>query len=183
MLRYLTLLCAAVFLTLLIGGRDQGQVRQGLLQEPIHAPLPAEPPRALADAGKLPPPAPDVAMATFVPVATPEPALPAAPPAPVAAAVAPAPAAAAADGGVFSLADTPAAGAAAGPVVGLRWVQASAINVREGPGTGYGVAGRLTRGEAVTVVADAGDGWLRIRIEGDGLEGFVAARLLTETAP
>jgi uncharacterized protein YgiM (DUF1202 family) len=45
------------------------------------------------------------------------------------------------------------------------------------------VAGRLTRGEAVTVVADAGDGWLRIRIEGDGLEGFVAARLLTETAP
>jgi uncharacterized protein YgiM (DUF1202 family) len=84
---------------------------------------------------------------------------------------------------VFSLADTPAAGAAAGPVVGLRWVQASAINVREGPGTGYGVAGRLTRGEAVTVVADAGDGWLRIRIEGDGLEGFVAARLLTETAP
>jgi hypothetical protein len=180
MWRYLTLLCAALFLTLLIGGRDQGQVRQGLLQEPIHAPLPAAAPRALADADKLPPPAPDVAMATFVPVATPEPALPAEPPAPVAAAAAPAPAA---DGGVFSLADTPAVGAAAEPAGGLRWVQANAINVREGPGTGYGVAGRLTRGEAVTVVADAGDGWLRIRIEGDGLEGFVAARLLTETAP
>jgi uncharacterized protein YgiM (DUF1202 family) len=97
--------------------------------------------------------------------------------APVAEAAAPAPAPA--QDAVFSLADTPAAAEGAA----LRWVSANAINVREGPGTGHGIAGRLTRGEAVTVVADAGDGWVRIRIEGDGLEGFVASRLLTDKAP
>jgi uncharacterized protein YgiM (DUF1202 family) len=80
---------------------------------------------------------------------------------------------------VFSLADTPAVQESAA----LRWVSANTINVREGPGTNHGVAGRLSRGEAVTVVADAGDGWVRIRIEGDGLEGFVAARLLTDKSP
>ena len=33
------------------------------------------------------------------------------------------------------------------------------------------------------MVDDTGDGWLRIRIEGDGIEGYVAARLLTDRAP
>lgn len=188
MWRYLTLLCAGLFLVMLIGGRDLGQVRQGLLTPPIHQPLNA-PSSAIAETDKVP--APDVAMASFVPVATPAPAeAPAqAQPAPAAAVEtvaapasaepAPAPVLEPAQDAVFSLADTPAADASAA----LRWVSASAINVREGPGTSHGVAGRLTRGEAVTVVADAGDGWVRIRIEGDGLEGFVAARLLTDSAP
>jgi Bacterial SH3 domain len=179
MWRYLTLLCAGLFLVFLIGGRDAGQVRQGLLTQPIHQPLNA-PKTALAEAGKLP--QPDVAMANFVPVATPAPAEPPAQalPAPVEASAPAEPAAPApVQDTVFSLADTPAADEPAA----LRWVSANAINVREGPGTSHAVAGRLTRGEAVTVVADAGDGWVRIRIEGDGLEGYVAARLLADKAP
>jgi hypothetical protein len=44
------------------------------------------------------------------------------------------------------------------------------------------VLGRLTRNEAVLeVVAGAGpDGWSLVRIEGDGIEGYVATRLLRE---
>lgn len=207
MWRYLTLLAAGIFLTFAIAGRDHGQTRFGLQMEPIHAPLPKRasgaPPATESVAANAP------AMADLVPVAAPAQPEPR-PALPVAETVVPAPAAAPAvvaaaepveeappppPSPVFSLADIqPAAPEAeATPAVqpdtqpapssAVRWVSANAINVREGPGTSYGVAGRLTRGEAVAVVADAGDGWVRIRIEGDGLEGFVAARLLTEQAP
>lgn len=216
MWRYLAVLCVGLFLTLLIAGKDAGQVRQGLLLEPIHKPLGA--PETTAVAAKAPAPKADadVAMATFVPVAAPAAAPepePVAAPEPVPVAVTPdaelpalslafeepvgdllAPEPARASN-VFSIADTPpadpaaqqpaakpAAETAAAPA-GILWVSANSVNVREGPGTDFGVAGRLTRGEAVTVVGDAGDGWLRIRIEGDGLEGFVASRLLSAAAP
>ena len=42
------------------------------------------------------------------------------------------------------------------------------------------VLGRLVRGEAVTGAAVGTDGWARIRIEGDGVEGYVASRYLTD---
>ncbi len=61
----------------------------------------------------------------------------------------------------------------------IRRVLAQAINVRSGPSTGDAVLDRLRSGEEVLVVADAGDGWVQIRIEGDGIEGYVAARLLS----
>jgi len=41
----------------------------------------------------------------------------------------------------------------------------------------------LTRAEAVTVVSAEQDGWVKIIIEGDGLEGFIAARLLSDRDP
>jgi hypothetical protein len=218
MWRYLAVLFVGLFLTLQIAGKDEGQMRQGLLQEPIHKPLGAPAPKAVAETAPAAKAEADVAMATFVPVAAPaaapEPA-PAPEPEPVPVAVTPdaplpslslafeepatdilAPAPARASN-VFSIADTPpanpdaalpvaepvAATAPAAAPAGILWVSANSINVREGPGTDYGVAGRLSRGESVTVVGDAGDGWLRIRIEGDGLEGFVASRLLVATPP
>jgi uncharacterized protein YgiM (DUF1202 family) len=55
--------------------------------------------------------------------------------------------------------------------------------VRQGPSTAYEVVGRLVRAEAVSVIAPEVDGWVRIAIEGDGLEGFIAARLLSQTDP
>lgn len=60
-------------------------------------------------------------------------------------------------------------------------VNASGLNVREGPGTGYAVLGRLKRGDEVLVVVEpeASGGWALIRIEGDGVEGYVSGRLLT----
>ena len=60
-------------------------------------------------------------------------------------------------------------------------VTADRLNVRQGPSTGDAVVGQVTGGEEVTVVsADAGDGWVMIRIEGDGAEGWVASRFLTQ---
>jgi uncharacterized protein YgiM (DUF1202 family) len=69
--------------------------------------------------------------------------------------------------------------AAAGRVL---FVSAASANVRKGPGKDHAVLGRLTRNEAVLeVVAGAGpDGWSLVRIEGDGIEGYVATRLLRE---
>lgn len=62
---------------------------------------------------------------------------------------------------------------------GQLWeVTANRLNVRAGPSTGQGVVDQLTRGEQVLVVSDSGADWVRIRIEGDGVEGWVARRLL-----
>ncbi len=73
--------------------------------------------------------------------------------------------------------------APADPAPRLMWVRATAANLRDGPSADTAVLGRLTRDEAVTVVAEAPDGWLRVRLEGDGGEGYVAARLLTDSDP
>lgn len=64
----------------------------------------------------------------------------------------------------------------------LLTVAASAANVRQGPGTTFGVVGSLTQGEQVLVVEEDApvEGWSRVRLEGDGLEGYIATRLLTE---
>ena len=62
---------------------------------------------------------------------------------------------------------------------GQLWeVAANRLNVRAGPSTGQGVVDQVTRGEQVLVVSDSGSDWVRIRIEGDGVEGWVARRLL-----
>ncbi len=65
----------------------------------------------------------------------------------------------------------------------VAYVTASSVNVRDGPGTTFGVLGRLERGDAATVVWTDDTGWARIRIEGDGIEGFVSADYLSATAP
>ena len=64
----------------------------------------------------------------------------------------------------------------------LLTVSARAANVRQGPGTDFGVVGSLTQGEQVLVVIEdmPVDGWSRVRLEGDGVEGYIATRLLSE---
>lgn len=66
----------------------------------------------------------------------------------------------------------------AGPAMEIRRVQVSGANVRSGPSTGFGVVGRVGQGEEVEVVESAGNGWVRIRIQGDGIDGWMAERLL-----
>lgn len=63
---------------------------------------------------------------------------------------------------------------------GFRRVVANSINVRGGPSTGFEVVGRLARDEEVEVIEASDAGWMRIRIQGDGVEGWVAARLLSQ---
>jgi uncharacterized protein YgiM (DUF1202 family) len=161
MFRLLSLLCGSLFLVLLIGGEDRGQMRFGLMER--YAPPEAAP---LVVAAALVTPAPEIVLAAYPTAAAPEPvALPAA-------------AVAVAEPVAVT---TPPVEAA--PALDVRFVNSNAINVRQGPSTNDPVIGRLTRNEAVTVVADKGDGWVLVRIEGDGVEGYVAGRLLTTRTP
>lgn len=57
-------------------------------------------------------------------------------------------------------------------------VTANRLNVRAGPSTQDGVLGQITRGEEVRVLSDPTAPWVRIRVEGDGIEGWVARSLL-----
>lgn len=176
MIRLLGLLGVAMFLTLLIGGQDRGQTRLGLSQAPLMPPLPPRNPEKTVEAS--------AALADLVPVAAPAPAR-ADPQAPVATpdlAVAAAPAPAAPTFTLSNIEEADIAATAVEPTK-ILYVAATSINVRQGPSTEDKVLDRLRRYEAVSLVKEAGDGWVQIRIEGDGIEGFVASRFLTDKAP
>ncbi len=140
------------------GGADRGQQRFGLVEKPrvVDAPvIVADAPEVVAASAIVP-----VTEAAFVPEA----------PLMVTPAVA-----------ETTTAPVVAEPLAAEPGV-LMVVNTKSANVRSGPGKDYDVVGRLTRGESVLVVAqgEGTDGWSLIRIEGDGVEGYIATRLLTE---
>lgn len=171
MFKLMSLLAAGMFLTLLIGGEDHGQKRQGLVGvDPVSRPVLRE----VAATTKTP--KPDVTLANFAPV-TVQPPKPqkAVQSAPIAGAF------------VVMEAEEPAVEPVIAKVepetLPVLYVNSKSVNVRGGPSTDYEVVGRLVRAEAVTVVSAAVDGWVQIRIEGDGVEGFIAARLLTDTDP
>jgi uncharacterized protein YgiM (DUF1202 family) len=181
MLKLLTVLCAGIFLTLLIAGEDKGQVRLGL-----HA-----------DVGKV--------EATPVRVVTTTPAADAEKRVPLRDAVAQnaTPTAAAPSGeAVFTLsgfdpqADVPMlqpapvqAAVQAAPselepaALPVMWVRATSANVRRAPTTSSAVVGNLRWGDAVSIIETGPDGWMRVRLEGDGVDGYMAARLLTDSVP
>jgi hypothetical protein len=173
MFRLLLLLGSTMFLTMLIGGQDYGQSRLGLKQP--DAPAVVQQTQAnpeIVPAATLPVDAPATTLATY---ATTEP-VAIAQPTPVAASTAPEP-----------VIETAIVVAAVDPEpvaeLPVLFVNSRAINVREGPSTNFSVIGRLTRDEAVTVVEPQSNGWVRIRMEGDGIEGFVSGRLLTDEDP
>lgn len=197
MFRLTVLLCLVLFVTLLIAGEDKGQLRPGLATavaagEEIVVLERSRAPAAVARAPKAEP-----ALAGAAPVVEPvaETASYTPPPEPQAARkVTPEP--------VFTLstlptatmdAEAPAAEAstpeaAAEPVApgaagGVWYVIVDTVNVREGPSTGTSVVEKLTWGEAVAVSFEPGSEWAHVRIEGDGLEGYVALRFLSPEAP
>jgi len=83
-----------------------------------------------------------------------------------------------------------ASAASTGPVAGSREmkpelsqsnvfvVSGSRVNVRAGPSTQFGVVGQVIRGDLAMVVEETSNGWARIRIEGDGVEGYMSTRFL-----
>ncbi len=154
MFRLMALLGAGIYLAMLVGGTDRGQLRFGLMPQPE-----AAPPAIIAAVEPAPAATPEVQAETaaFVPSQ----------PVMVAPAVEVAPAEAV-------LPDAPAETAAV-----IQYINTNA-KLREGPGTDFAVLGRLAAGEAVQVVDSTTDGWTRVRIEGDGGEGFVATRLLSQ---
>jgi uncharacterized protein YgiM (DUF1202 family) len=56
------------------------------------------------------------------------------------------------------------------------------LNVRQGPGTKYGIVARLAHGTPVTVQERQGL-WLRIAVPDRDVEGWVLGRYLTSTPP
>lgn len=179
MLRLTILLCAGLFLAMQIGGDDRGQKRFGLIE-------------AEAEAMALSKAATEKAAVAQA----------AAPPAEPVRADAPAPVIAVAFGSPRPLRESGTeAGAAAVPAQvepaepavneialtedaapQIMYVTGRAVNVRSGPSTGTDVVGRLTQGEAVTVISIEDNGWARIRIEGDGVDGFMSLNFLTDIA-
>lgn len=169
-MRWTVLLCLGLFLALQIGGKDIGQKRFGLLQgerDALEEQLQAQ---ALA-------PQPEDTVVTKA--AGSNPGLPDALPVPVAFATTPR---------LIAQVTTPAAPAptvAAAPAppseeAKVMYVSGRSVNVRGGPSTRTPVLGKLTRGEAVSVIWVEANGWARIRIEGDGEDGYISASFLTE---
>lgn len=206
MLRLTLLLCIGLYLALMTLGADRGQLRPGLALaasegrlDEVWAEARAQAERASAPAlVRKPDPAP--VMAALAP----KPAAPAPTPAKVAEPIQPAvevepgrEVVAMLEEPVFSLASygneaVPGENAAplpeeAEPVAaetGSIWyVDASSVNVRSAPTTDSEVVGKLGNGEAALLVAEVDADWVRIVIEGDGLEGYVARRFLTSEAP
>lgn len=77
----------------------------------------------------------------------------------------------------------PAASAEIAVQADIRYVTGRAVNVRGGPSTRTEVVGKLQRGDAVTVAFVDDTGWARIRVEGDGVDGYMALSFLSEVAP
>lgn len=63
------------------------------------------------------------------------------------------------------------------------FVTASRVNVRQGPSTNYEVMGKVLYGDAALVVSDLDSEWIKIRIEGAGVEGFIMKRFMTDVDP
>lgn len=165
MIRLVLLLGAGLFTAMLIGGEDRGQLRFGLIaaKDTAAAALVADQQADMA--------AEEAAVSTLeIPAPTVVEEVSFAPAQPVMAAVP---------------AETETAQVLPQPTAlapKILFVSAKSVNVREGPGKDFGVVSRLARGEAVLVVSagEGPDGWSLIRIEGDGVEGYVASRLLSE---
>lgn len=163
MFRLTILLCLGLYATLQIAGADRGQMRLGLKEaQQAASATPAPAPALVTVAAPAPAfeaeAAPVVAVA-FAPVAAPEPV---------------------SDPQPSALQVAEASPATDGQVM---FVSGRSVNVRSGPSIGDGVVGRLTRGEAVSVVWIESNGWARIRIEGDGVDGYMSMDFLTDSAP
>ena len=162
MFRYLLFFSIGLYLTLLIGGEDRGQLRAGLRGEyAIDLTPPALPPVTMAEAEE--PPAATLASAaptdTIRILPAPE------QPQPASLTLAP---------------SEPALAQLDAPALPMGTITAQAANVRaEAGGT---VIGRVERGEIVQIVEQVGD-WMHVRIEGDGVEGFVHRSLIAEAGP
>lgn len=62
----------------------------------------------------------------------------------------------------------------------LRVVSAARVNVRSGPSTGYDVVGQVLAQDIVRVISNPYSEWVKILVEGDGVEGYMSARFLDE---
>ena len=63
----------------------------------------------------------------------------------------------------------------------IRAVTGSVVNMRSGPGTSFGVVGKLSRDTKVEVIQDAGNGWVELRPVDGEKSGWMADFLLSKS--
>lgn len=173
MIRWTIVLCLGLFLTLQIAGEDQGQRRLGLIQGEIDAMTDAKKAAELT--------ATDVASKASTSPSTPEAPVVHVAFAPSATLVSPKPASVPAPTEQVEV--ITASTAAAEQEGTIMFVSGRSVNVRGGPSTRNPVVGKLSQGDAVLVVWAEDNGWARIRVEGDGIDGYMAMDFLTEKDP
>lgn len=61
----------------------------------------------------------------------------------------------------------------------IRTVAGNKVNLRNGPGTDFGVLSQLPHGAEVQVLQDPNNGWVKLRLVDENRIGWVAASLLT----
>lgn len=66
------------------------------------------------------------------------------------------------------------------PLLDMRAVAGSRVNMRAGPGTSFDVLVTLPQGTETEVLEVNADGWAKIRVLGSGATGWMAERLLSE---
>jgi uncharacterized protein YraI len=52
------------------------------------------------------------------------------------------------------------------------------VNIRDGPGTDFGVIDKLARGSLVNVIETGIDGWVRVEVETTGQTGWMSDQFL-----
>ena len=188
MLRLLILFGITFYGVMIVFGEDQGQLRAGLRDAPM-ATAPAAAPVVVADSAEAPPAAPSVAVPDQAQRILPMPQDNAATqPSPMPTAVE------LAEQALLQTASIPieiATDTVTETVTGtdlpatatLRWVAVESANVRAQPGRYGAIAGRVERNDVVQVLWMEDNGWARIRMEGDGADGFVFGDLLTDVEP
>jgi hypothetical protein len=157
--KLLLALTAFLYAAFVVLGEDRGQTRLGLV------PVPAEPPaETVVDEARpiliaaVKAPAPTVPRQPIVVMPRPE--------------TAPLP--------VIARREPEKAAIVAEPM-NLRWITANTANVRARASRNSSLTGKAERGQEVLVLWEEPNGWVRIRVEGDGLDGFVHKSLLTDT--
>lgn len=60
----------------------------------------------------------------------------------------------------------------------LRRVTGTVVNVRSGPSTQYEVLGQVALNDIVRITSDPTNNWVKISVEGDGVEGFMSRKFL-----
>ena len=68
------------------------------------------------------------------------------------------------------------------PEKDLRQINGNVVNMRMGPGTRFDIVTKLRRGDAVEVLNDPGEGWLKLRVVDSGRIGWMADYLVTAAA-
>ena len=68
------------------------------------------------------------------------------------------------------------------PTVDMRKVTGTLVNMRNGPGTRFHVVDQLSRGASVEVLADPGEGWVRLKVTESNRVGWMSDDFLRVAA-